>query len=109
MAAVDSGRIRVPAQLEGAGPFIRGVSAEMAAELDRLRARVVALKDTWREGTAQEKYQQYQAEWDLAAKGLFGPGGSLEIIAGVMDQIWQNYCLVEATNTRGWQNTGGGR
>jgi early secretory antigenic target protein ESAT-6 len=101
MAAVD-GRIKVPPELAGSGPFLRGRAATLAAELARLRARVVELAFTWKEGTAQQGYQAHQAKWDAAAAGLFGEGGVLGTIAITMDKVWANYVDVEQTNTSGW-------
>jgi uncharacterized protein YukE len=102
MAISDAIRIKVPPELAGAGPFLHGKAGTLGDALDQLRKRVVALQETWREGTAQRAYQGYQAQWDTAAASLLGPTGILNHVGDVMDKVWANYVEVEATNTAGW-------
>jgi hypothetical protein len=103
MAFDDSTEIRVPVDLEGAGPHINGHASAMAEELARLSRQLEPLRETWRESGAKDDYAARQAEWDMAADGLFGPEGVLPQIAQAMHVNWLNYVDTESSNVRTWQ------
>ncbi|WP_213453661.1 WXG100 family type VII secretion target [Rhizomonospora bruguierae] len=95
-------RIRVPAELGDAGPYLHTKAATLGGELARLKARVVALRDTW-SGDAAVAYTEHQAAWDASADSLLGPEGFLNNIAVAMDRVWLNYVELEQGNTAAWR------
>jgi uncharacterized protein YukE len=100
------GRIAVPPELAAASPKIRGDAALFADILNKLRVKVAELEFSWK-GAAHDNYALYTNEWDMASQALFGsPAGEglLDQIADVMRVVWDNYVLVEDTNTAGWRH-----
>jgi WXG100 family type VII secretion target len=102
MADPASSHLRVPAQLELAGQQLNGKAAQIVDQLEALIAKLAPLQDTW-EGPAQSYYQGLQAEWNIAADGLFGQTGVLGKIASAMNVSWNNYAEGEWANVRTWK------
>jgi WXG100 family type VII secretion target len=103
MPDIDSSTIAVPVDLEGAGAYINSQAAAISAELDALIKVLAPLQDTW-VGSAHTYYHGLQAEWNIAAEGLFGPTGVLGQIANAMNVTWANYSDAEWANVRTWQH-----
>ncbi len=64
--------IRVPTDLEGAGTFINGASAEIIGDLTRLENQLAPLAATW-VGSSATYFEDQRLAWNVAADGLFGP------------------------------------
>jgi hypothetical protein len=45
-------------------------------------------------------------EWNIAAEGLFGPGGVLGQISSALNLSWNNYSECEWANLRTWRPAG---
>ncbi|WP_432827550.1 WXG100 family type VII secretion target [Dactylosporangium sp. CA-092794] len=112
MADVMDTRLKVPPELEGAGPKISGVSAELGGILAQLKTLLAPLDQSWT-GSGRIAYGEYQQEWDTAATGLFGtgdadnngkPDGVLPQIAKAATIAWENYKNCETGITSGWRH-----
>ena len=97
MGDISSSMIRVPLTLEAAGPYMYRMVETITGDLDRLRAQLEPLRDTW-QGVAQIYYDAHKLEWDSAAAGLFGPNCVLASIGHVMNVNWNNYDTCEYSN-----------
>lgn len=95
--------IAVKAELEGAGAYMNAQALDIADELAQLAAYLNTLPEIWK-GSASSYYQGLQAEWNIAANGLFGPDGVLGEIAHAMNVNWANYSEAEWNNTRTWSH-----
>ena len=102
MGISESMPILVAAELEGVGTYLNGEAAEIADELSQLASYLNQLEVIWN-GNASSYYQGLQAEWNIAADGLFGPDGVLGEIAHAMDITWSNYSDAEWSNTQTWR------
>jgi WXG100 family type VII secretion target len=102
MADISGSILAVPADLEGAGPYINGVAAQIDGELNALKTQLAPLLANWT-GAAQLYYEGLQQEWNIAAAGLLGPNGVLGQIASAMNLNWNNYTDCEWSNVQTWQ------
>jgi WXG100 family type VII secretion target len=100
--SINTSSIMVQDPLEGVGAYINGQAEAIANELNALVNQLAPLQDFWT-GQAATLYESYQAEWNAAANGLFGPGGVLGSIAGAMGVVWGNYSDCEFANVQTWQ------
>jgi WXG100 family type VII secretion target len=103
MAFSDGTQIAVPSDLEAAGAYLNSQAAAIADELQALAAQLQPLQASWT-GQAANYYHGLQQEWDVAAAGLFAPGGVLGQIANAMNVNWGNYSDAEINNTKTWQS-----
>ncbi|MFB6892574.1 WXG100 family type VII secretion target [Kitasatospora sp. NPDC056327] len=108
MAFSPSLPISVQQDLAAAGPFLNAKADEISEQLNSLAAYLNQLPEVW-QGSASAYYQGLQAEWNLAADGLFGPEGVLGQIAHAMNVNWANYSEAEWANSSTWKNTAPGR
>jgi len=97
----DSTPILVSTELEGVGASLNGQASAIADELSDLARYLNGLQEIWT-GQASSYYQGLQAEWNIAAEGLFGPDGVLGEIAHAMNIAWGNYSDAEWSNMRTW-------
>jgi uncharacterized protein YukE len=81
--------ILVATELEGVGTYLIGQATEISDELNQLASYLNQLEVIW-QGAASGYYQGLQAEWNIAAQGLFGPDGVLGEIAHAMNVTWAN-------------------
>jgi WXG100 family type VII secretion target len=95
--------IVVQTELETAGAYLNNQANMISDELNQLAAYLNALPEGW-QGNASNYYQGLQHEWDVAAMGLFGPGGVLGEISNAMNVTWNNYSDAEWTNSSTWQH-----
>jgi WXG100 family type VII secretion target len=102
MSSIDSIPIAVPTDLEGVGAWLNQQAGTISDELAALANQLAPLQSTWT-GQAATYYEQLQAEWNMAANGLFGPDGVLGQIATAMGVNWNNYSEAEWNNTKTWQ------
>lgn len=102
MADPASSHLRVPPELEFAGGQMSTTATTVEGQLNDLKAKLMPLQDYW-QGPAQSYYEELQAEWNVAAEGLFGPGGVLGEIAAALNLSWNNYTDCEWANVRTWQ------
>jgi uncharacterized protein YukE len=102
MADVASSNLVVPADLFAAGTTLNGRAHDIVAELDALKSQLAPIADTWI-GPAASYYQPLQAEWNIAAEGLFGPDGILGQIASALNLSWNNYSECEWSNVQSWK------
>lgn len=106
--SIDSSNLMVGDALSGAGQYINGQALTITDELNRLMITWLApLQDFW-QGQAKTLYEDYQAEWNAAAAGLFGGEGTegvLGAIANAMNVAWGNYSDAEWANVQTWQST----
>ncbi|MCM2417774.1 MULTISPECIES: WXG100 family type VII secretion target [Streptomyces] len=103
MSFSDAVPINVQQELETAGPYLNGQAAEISGELHRLAQYLDQLPEIW-QGAASGYYQGLQAEWNVAAEGLFGPEGVLGQIARAMNVNWANYSDAEWANSQTWNH-----
>jgi WXG100 family type VII secretion target len=103
MADPESSNLRVPPELEGAGAQMSTTAGIVEGELNDLKRQLAPLQDYW-QGPAQSYYEELQAEWNVAAEGLFGPDGVLGEIASALNLTWNNYTDAEWANVRTWRN-----
>jgi uncharacterized protein YukE len=103
MAIPESMPILVAAELEGVGTYLNGQATEIADELSQLASYLNQLDLIW-SGNASSYYQGLQAEWNIAAEGLFGPDGVLGEIATAMNLTWNNYSDAEWSNSQTWNH-----
>ncbi|RGD62124.1 WXG100 family type VII secretion target [Kitasatospora xanthocidica] len=108
MSFSDAVPISVQQDLEHAGPYLNAQAADISQQLHELATYLKQLPELW-QGAASGYYQGLQAEWDLAANGLFGPDGVLGQIAHAMNVNWANYSSAEWANSQTWNNTAGRR
>ncbi len=101
MSFSDSTPIVVSPELEGVSQYLNGQAGDIADELHGLAAYLNGLQEIWT-GQASSYYQGLQAEWNIAAEGLFGPEGVLGEIAHAMNITWANYSDAEWSNIRTW-------
>ena len=92
----------VPSDLQGAGTALNKQAQGIVDQLDALKTQLAPLAETW-VGPAASYYQPLQAEWNMAAEGLFGPHGVLGQIASALNLSWNNYSECEWSNVKGWQ------
>lgn len=102
-AAADNIPIAVPSDLEGVGAWLNQQAAAIADELQALANQLAPLEGTWT-GQAALYYEELQAQWNMAATGLFGPDGVLGQISHAMGVNWANYSDAEWSNTKTWQS-----
>ncbi|MEU2246863.1 WXG100 family type VII secretion target [Streptomyces sp. NPDC019224] len=102
MTGIEDSRILVHADLSTAGPEINRRAAEISEELSLLIRQLQPLAATWT-GEAKEYYEVLQAEWNMAAEGLFGPEGVLGRIAHALNVNWANYSNAEWANVSTWR------
>lgn len=94
-----SGQILVNFQtISQASSDVRATAGNIRTQLDELEAGVKKIAASW-EGSAQEGYQQKQAEWDQRAASLHS---TLEAIAKALDTAAQNYQSTESKNAGIW-------
>lgn len=105
MADIEGSTLRVPPELEFAGGQMATTAQLVDGQLSDLKAKLVPLQDYW-QGPAQSYYQEVQAEWNVAAQGLFGPDGVLGSIANALNLTWNNYTDCEWANVRTWKPQG---
>jgi WXG100 family type VII secretion target len=103
MPEVSAVPIAVTSDVEAAGGTINARAAQIADELESLKRLLQPLVDTWT-GAAATYYQGLQAEWNMAAEGLFGPTGVLGQIANAMNVTWNNYEGCEWSNMQTWKH-----
>lgn len=103
MSFSDAVPISVQQELETAGPYLNGQAAEISEELHQLAQYLNQLPEIW-QGAASGYYQGLQAEWNVAAEGLFGPEGVLGQIARAMNVNWANYSDAEWANSQTWNH-----
>lgn len=103
MSISESIPILVAPELEGAGTYLNGQANMISAELSQLASYLNQLEEVW-SGLSSGYYQGLQAEWNIAAEGLFGPDGVLGEIAHAMNVTWSNYSDAEWTNSKTWQH-----
>ncbi len=103
MPDINTAPIMVQDELAGASTYISGQATTISDELSTLVNQLAPLQDFWT-GQAAALYESYQAEWNAAADGLFGPGGVLGSIAGAMGVVWGNYSDCEFANVQTWQS-----
>jgi WXG100 family type VII secretion target len=96
--------LSVPTDLQTAGTQLNSQAQGIVDQLDALKAQLAPLADTW-VGPAASYYQPLQAEWNMAAEGLFGPTGVLGQIANALNLAWNNYSECEWANVKGWQRS----
>ena len=101
--SIDTSTIMVHAELADAGPHIAGVADTISGELAGLVKLLEPLQETWT-GAAATYYEGLQAEWNIAANGLFGPDGVLGQISQALGVNWGNYSDAEWANTQTWQH-----
>jgi WXG100 family type VII secretion target len=106
MTIAENTPILVAAELESVGTSLNAQATAISDELSQLASYLNQLPAAW-QGTASGYYEGLQAEWNIAAEGLFGPGGVLGEIATAMNVSWNNYSDAEWSNSRTWQHTGG--
>lgn len=106
MGFSDSTPIMVKQELEAAGAYLNGQAEEIAEELHQLATYINQLTFVWT-GPASGYYQGLQAEWNIAAEGLFGPDGVLGEISNAMNVGWGNYSEAEWNNSRTWNHGSG--
>lgn len=102
MADAENSNLRVPLELELAGGQMRTTALTIDHQLSDLRGQLLPLQDYW-QGPAQSYYEELQAEWNVAAEGLFGPDGVLGEIAAALNMTWNNYTDCEWANVRTWR------
>jgi WXG100 family type VII secretion target len=102
--SIDSTRIMVQDELEGAGAYINNQANTISEELAALVSKLAPLGETWA-GAASVDYQGYQDEWNAAANGLLGPDGVLGAIAQAMNITWGNYTDAEWANAQTWPSS----
>jgi WXG100 family type VII secretion target len=102
MPDVSGTNLVVPADLQTAGTQLNNKAQQIVDQLDSLKSQLAPLAETWT-GPAASYYHPLQAEWNMAAEGLFGPNGVLGQIANAMNLTWNNYSECEWTNVKGWQ------
>jgi type VII secretion system (Wss) protein ESAT-6 len=101
---VEDSNLQVPADLADAGNHVRTVSAELANELNALKAQLAPLEGTWKGGT-YARFKELEMAWNVSAAGLWGDGGgggTLPYIAQVLDTAYANYMEAENTNLGMW-------
>ncbi|MET7695310.1 WXG100 family type VII secretion target [Streptomyces sp. NPDC005483] len=104
MPDIGSSHMYVGESLESAGAYMNAKAAEIDADLERLRAKLAPLIETWKAQSA-DQYLVHMHEWDVAAIGLYGDeaqGGVLGTIAAVMRVNWGNYVNAEEANVKTW-------
>lgn len=104
MSGIDDIPIHVGTDLQNAGVWLNTQASTCAEELARLRSQLAPLQEAWTVSKAADYYQGLQQEWNIAAEGLFGPGGVLGQIAHAMNVNWNNYSDAEWSNMRTWQH-----
>jgi WXG100 family type VII secretion target len=105
---IDSQRLLVGEELSQAGGYINNAAQQIVDELNKLYAQLQPLFDTWT-GPAASYFDPLMAEWQFAAKGLFGTaaeGGVLGEIAAAMHVSWNNYAEAENANASTWTSAG---
>lgn len=102
MADIEGSSILVTDELAGAGQYINNAAETIADELSALISQLEPISETWT-GAASSYYEGLQQEWNVAAAGLFGPGGVLGQIANAMNISWNNYSDAEWANVKTWQ------
>jgi uncharacterized protein YukE len=102
MGFTDSVPIVVKQELETVGTYLNTQAAEISDEIAALARYIDGLTWVW-QGPASGYYQGLQAEWNLAAEGLFGPDGVLGEIAHAMNIGWGNYVEAETNNVQTWR------
>ncbi|WP_432990758.1 WXG100 family type VII secretion target [Dactylosporangium sp. CA-233914] len=102
MPDIAGSTLQVPPELETAGARMSSTATTISDELIALKAMLAPLEAHWT-GTAQPYYEALQAQWNNAARELFGPDGVLGDIASALNLAWRNYSECEWVNTRTWR------
>ena len=105
MADASTSKLRVPLDLEYAGPEVLNWGDAMASELASLKSRLqpIVESEVWK-GDANFDYVGMQAQWDAASRELFDPkDGVTAIIASALVRAWINYVNSELANRKSWQ------
>ncbi len=84
--------------IQNAGSEVRQTAARIQSQLDELKSGVKKIAASW-EGSAQEGYQAYQAQWDNKAADLQQVLGQ---IGSSLDQAAQGYQETENKNKNIW-------
>src|SRR5256885_16210207 len=92
----------VPSDLQGAGMALNKQAQGIVDQLDALKTQLAPLAET-RVGPAASYYHPLQAEWNMAAEGLFGPTGALGQTAGALTLSWTNSSECEWSHLNDWQ------
>ena len=106
-SSVDGTPLRVDEELSQAGTYINSAAQQIVDELNALYQQLQPLTETW-QGAAASYFDPLMAEWNNAAKGLFGSadqGGVLGEIAAAMNVSWDNYVEAESANTSTWSSS----
>jgi uncharacterized protein YukE len=102
MADVYNTHIQIPETLEGAGPFMQGISEVVVGELATLKGKLATLPETWSGSTHTYFEDQYTA-WHVASDGLFGPEGVMGMIAHALNVNYDNYTEAELASGHTWK------
>ncbi|MCD0484783.1 WXG100 family type VII secretion target [Streptacidiphilus sp. ASG 303] len=108
MASVDGTPILVGGGLQPAGQTLESRAQDIENELIALRNKLSPLIDAWSQSRAATYYQSCMADWDTAARTLFGSEaevGVLGTIAAVVRQSWTNYQIEEEANISTWRTS----
>ena len=109
MPDIDSTPIAVPYSLADVAPYLHAKADSIMSGLDNLARQLAPMADTWQSppGSAAPSYEQLQAQWNLAARQLFGDVGDdglLGQIARVMGINYDNYLEGASVTTNVWRN-----
>jgi WXG100 family type VII secretion target len=104
MVDVSGAKLVVPPDLETAGQQLNYKAQGIVDMIDGLKKQLDPLAENWTGWTASY-YQPLQAEWNMAAEGLFGQDGVLGQIAHALNLTWNNYSECEWANVRTWQRS----
>jgi uncharacterized protein YukE len=103
VADIASSTLHVPVDLADASHELNTYSGDFVQKLGDLKTKLAPIAETWT-GPAASYYHPLQAEWSMAAEGLFGQDGVLGQIAHAMHITWNNYSECEEANIKGWQH-----
>jgi WXG100 family type VII secretion target len=108
MVDVASAHVKVPAELQAAGPTLNSAAQTITGELARLQSLLQPLQETWIAQSATN-FEGLMAEWQSAAVHLFGTAeeqGILGEIAQILNVNWGNYVDTEEANIKMWATNG---
>lgn len=84
------------AQVQQASAAVRGSSAALAGEVDRMMRHLLDLQSSWK-GQASSQFQQVVTDWRATQERV---RASLEEINGALAAAGSSYAEVEARNAR---------